>query len=405
MDLFRRMKAHLAAQNWLRVTDVGIVAAAFIVFNQYWTIHEHLVFVCLLLVAASRFLSIEPRLFVKSSSSFPMYFYLGFLAWILISSAWSPTLHMSFSYALLAGLAGIAALLLGAALNLRTIASGISLAVIGVALHIYVTGGFSLSAWGLYTNPSSLSFVLGLAAIFILFDRSASPRSWISGVVLIIVTCSWLFALDILTALFALFGASFVGIVLLHIRNSRPSTKRILGIAYLTLFISVVLVFWFFREPILRPLGEDPTLSSRTPLWEAYFEAVLWRPWVGSGWGSTVGWDFPLDKDLLIPVVEWFPAHNGFIDIALMLGFVGLFLFLGAWASLLWTSLRFATSKAFSWRFIMIPTLIAYLTLNDVMATSLPKFIGVFLTGLMVGRVAAMPSKSDVSRNQLIREA
>jgi len=399
--------------DWRAVTDVGIVASSFVLFNQYWSVHQHVVFIAVFLLVLSRFLASKTRFALTSWPASSVYFFLGFLAWILLSTLWSPTLHMSVSYALLAALAGVTALLLGAVLELRTVALGIMVAVLGLALHVFVTGSLSFvgrdSGWGLYTNPSSLTFVLGVGVVAIFFSLGRNRGSWAIGGALIVTMLTWLVGLSILTGIFALAGAVVVGLGVFHVRRSAPSAKRFLAVVYPSLFATAGLLFWFFREPILRPLGEDPTLSARVPLWEGYFEAVLWRPWVGSGWGSTVGWDFPLDPERLTPVVEWFPAHNGFIDIALMLGFVGLILFLGAWASLLWASLKVATSQGFSWRYLMIPVLIAYLSLNDLMATSLPKLIGIFLVGLMIGQVAAVSAKiesrgSPVARGSLSSE-
>ncbi|MFB3814975.1 MAG: O-antigen ligase family protein [Terriglobales bacterium] len=80
-------------------------------------------------------------------------------------------------------------------------------------------------------------------------------------------------------------------------------------------------------EVVLAALGKDPTLTGRTVLWTLAIEHVAEHPlfgwgynafWSGSG-GSAVRWS----AGWLVP-----HAHNGYLDLCLDLGIVGLCLFL-----------------------------------------------------------------------------
>jgi O-antigen ligase len=81
-------------------------------------------------------------------------------------------------------------------------------------------------------------------------------------------------------------------------------------------------------ENILLGLGRDPTLSGRTNLWELAIELIGKRPWLGYGYqgfwqeggGAAVIWKSEGYKPP--------HAHNGFINMTLDLGLIGLFLFL-----------------------------------------------------------------------------
>jgi hypothetical protein len=55
---------------------------------------------------------------------------------------------------------------------------------------------------------------------------------------------------------------------------------------------------------------------------------------------------------------------------------------------------KLAIDKTYSASYVFIPALITYLTLNDLMATSLPRLIGLSLVGLMVGMDFRAPEPS-----------
>ena len=376
------------------LSQIGTVALTFLVVTQYWPIREHVVFILLFIYAVTVWVgsirhasSDKPRLLA-------LVFFLAFLLWLIVSTSWSPFLHMSVAYGLLSFLVGVSAVFQGLVLRLQNFARGIAL---GVAFQL----AHSIFLWipqfenpdanfvGLYTNVSSLSLVIGIGLAVLPFTLKRSWSSWLMVGVIFTGFAVYLVQLHVLTPFFALSGALLVGVMVGSLRRQGREAKKVLSALYLFVFAGGASIFWFFRGPILRLIGEDASMAERVPLWGLYFEAVLWRPVLGSGWGSTVGWDFPLSPDRLSPVAEWFPAHNGYLDIALMLGFVGLGLFLAALALLLTISLRDASERAVSVQVMVVPVLLVYLILNDLMATSFPKLLGIYLVGTLVGLVAA----------------
>jgi exopolysaccharide production protein ExoQ len=93
-------------------------------------------------------------------------------------------------------------------------------------------------------------------------------------------------------------------------------------------------------------LGRDPTLTGRTDVWNDVL-ALNTNPVVGVGFGSFWLGDRMAD---LWRTYHWHPteAHNGYLDVYLELGFVGLLLLGGTIATTFYTCLRsFAKNVAF----------------------------------------------------------
>lgn len=93
---------------------------------------------------------------------------------------------------------------------------------------------------------------------------------------------------------------------------------------------------------LLSSIGKDATLTGRVDLWPAVLDKIWQRPWLGYGYsGFWGGWD--LESAYVWRVTGWTPpnSHNGFLDLWLDLGILGLFVyFLGFlasfWKSLVW---------------------------------------------------------------------
>jgi exopolysaccharide production protein ExoQ len=81
-------------------------------------------------------------------------------------------------------------------------------------------------------------------------------------------------------------------------------------------------------ETLLTLMGRDTTITGRTPLWEAVWVMILQRPWLGYGYNSFwLGWQSY--SSFVWEFVQWTPphAHNGFLDLWLDLGFLGVAVF------------------------------------------------------------------------------
>ncbi len=110
-------------------------------------------------------------------------------------------------------------------------------------------------------------------------------------------------------------------------------------------------------DPLLGALGKDPTLSSRTEIWSQSMQLVLERPLLGRSIASF--WQ----QEIVESTGMWFPnAHNGYLQLAIELGLVGLSLFLfqlltTVVRSLAWTQLR---DRAALWPYCVATFVLVY---------------------------------------------
>jgi O-antigen ligase len=97
--------------------------------------------------------------------------------------------------------------------------------------------------------------------------------------------------------------------------------------------IGILATLWLFNfggfDLILTALGKEPTLTGRTGIWQYSWDMIQLRPWQGYGlkafWHGLQGPSAYVELALTAPVPY---AHNGFLDILLAIGFLGLSTFL-----------------------------------------------------------------------------
>ena len=104
-----------------------------------------------------------------------------------------------------------------------------------------------------------------------------------------------------------------------------PSRILVIGIACIVLFGIMELVF-DVKGTLITMLGRKPDLTTRVPMWEDLLSMVK-NPIIGVGFESF--WSGEL-RDLLMKRWGVFQAHNGYLEMYLNMGFIGLF-FLLSW--------------------------------------------------------------------------
>jgi exopolysaccharide production protein ExoQ len=162
----------------------------------------------------------------------------------------------------------------------------------------------------------------GIVARFVESFREAGllgRRSIAAGVVLA-MTLWLLYIADSATSTVCFVVGSTL-IVLSMLRGGRPAIVHLMVGGMIAVGSAALLVpsaFVFFVES----LGRDPTLTGRTELWETLLDLNS-SPWLGAGFES-----FFLGERLEILWMKywWRPnqAHNGFLEVYLTLGVVGL---------------------------------------------------------------------------------
>lgn len=78
-------------------------------------------------------------------------------------------------------------------------------------------------------------------------------------------------------------------------------------------------------EAALAAIDIDPTLTGRREIWDAVWGVASERPWLGWGYGAF--WSSPDNALAAVPLIADTPhAHNGFLDVWLDVGLVGVLL-------------------------------------------------------------------------------
>jgi O-antigen ligase len=188
---------------------------------------------------------------------------------------------------------------------------------------------------GVYTHKNQFGLVMVLAATIFLL-RASSGKSW-----------NWLFWL-LLAGSFALIvlSQSTTSLGNLLIMLSLCALYRIFRWRYeymisaillgIVIGIAGILLFIYYGESDLLfvSVGKDSTLSGRTDIWLAVIEMIKRSFWFGYGlaafWHGLEGPSAYVELTVRVPVAY---AHNGFLDLWLGLGFVGVSTFLLSFAN------------------------------------------------------------------------
>jgi len=122
---------------------------------------------------------------------------------------------------------------------------------------------------------------------------------------------------------------SFVGFIYL-VRRLRFPELMLMLIATGVVIVLVTVIGIVFLEPITFSLGKDPTLDGRTVIYKLVWQAIMRHPWLGYGYTSF--WYPGSNESQFISLSLRWPAigysENGFLELLLSLGFVGLSLLL-----------------------------------------------------------------------------
>jgi O-antigen ligase len=100
--------------------------------------------------------------------------------------------------------------------------------------------------------------------------------------------------------------------------------------------VSTSAIFQGIAEVILGYFGKDLTLTGRTEIWPLVIDKIIERPFIGYGfrgfWHHIDG-----ESAYIVRALRWGvpDSHNGFLDLTLSLGLLGLSLFLVIY----WTTL------------------------------------------------------------------
>jgi len=190
-------------------------------------------------------------------------------------------------------------------------------------------------AWqGVYTHKNSLGGAMVTGAVAFLLLRGSLPRArrWIAscGLGLCLFLLLMCTSKTALTVLLVLFAATAVFRTL----RWRLDVAVMVLIAVVLVGGSIVTVVVANWEPLLTAMGKDPSLTGRVPMWEVLARTIGERPWLGHGYNAFwLGHTGPSAAPLREIGWEAASAHNGFLEVGLQLGLVGLALLLAGYVA------------------------------------------------------------------------
>jgi len=210
----------------------------------------------------------------------------------------------------------------------------IPLSVLFIKYYPVLGKGYGRWDWkpfytGVTMNKNTLGVIClfsGLGAAWRLIaayrDREAErrkPQLIVQGLILAMVL--WLFWMaDSMTSLACFLIAS----ALLMAMASRRLVRKTVLVHTLVagvIIVSVSVLFLGLDPGVLATMGRNPTLTDRTEVWSVIL-GIAANPWFGTGFESF--WLGPrLDK--IWSIYSWHPAeaHNGYIEVFLNLGWIG----------------------------------------------------------------------------------
>ena len=178
---------------------------------------------------------------------------------------------------------------------------------------------------GVFVNKNSLGKVSIFALFFFasLFSFSRNRNQlvlWACAIILGIIT---LVGSHSVTAL-VVFGTMILGVFLIRAGRSWGKAWPIFLMLTSVICGGVLILTIQNSEVLFDALGRDTSLTGRVPLWDVLIPMGLRQP-LGFGYGAFwLGWEGPSAE--VWSRLNWFlpNAHNGFLEIWLNLGWVGL---------------------------------------------------------------------------------
>jgi exopolysaccharide production protein ExoQ len=141
--------------------------------------------------------------------------------------------------------------------------------------------------------------------------------------------------LSVIIILLAQSGTSLISVMFIFTTAqalkliSFKSKQSVLAILLLLIIIALLLFFLMINfHTFLNVFDKDITLTGRTPLWSDLWGFIQQKPWLGYGFGTFFSGSHR-ETAIIWTIHDWVPphAHNGFIQIWLDIGVIGLAIF------------------------------------------------------------------------------
>lgn len=258
------------------------------------------------------------------------------LLWFSLSSLWAVgkanTAEESVSLCLIL----TTAVVIGSRLPLADLALGVTtggllvlavslvLAVISPSYGLMPPGYEGGSLRGIYIHRNSLGAVLSLAVSAALCVKAESGRTVAAKFSVYLILLLGVLSTQSSTALVSVVVMTVL-YVLLRFVQRLPRRARVVGVLASVGVVGLVVSYSFTSPLAFAALNRSDDLTGRTQIWSAVEGLISHRAWIGYGWsgiwplGSYLSTTVSATVGFLVP-----EAHNGYLDLLLQVGIVGL---------------------------------------------------------------------------------
>ncbi len=198
--------------------------------------------------------------------------------------------------------------------------------------------GYSGAMRGVFAakNTAGMAMLLALTCTLYLGSLPGANRLLATGSVLLA------FATLVMTksATSLLIALSVIGLgSRLWMRSPQMRLLWTASLLFVFVFVFFTLVFW--PDQIFPLIGRDASFTGRMPLWQESLKMIAKRPMLGYGYSGFWNAD-SRDVQYLWRVIGWNApnGHDGYIDILLQIGAVGLLLYMVMWVRLIASAVR-----------------------------------------------------------------
>ena len=321
-------------QVWIVLGQVGVIAAVTLGFGAIELTRPKLLVLIMFVMTAGALLLGPARNIERVIITIPTVLYLG---WWAVSYLWTynPWIYMRETQVVLP--LAVAMVVLASLLPFRdftrALVTACYVAIGWSVLALVLNPGEAMShpdgapGWrGAFEHKNGMAPFMLFAVLTILAfeDRRVLRRTGVGTAVLLVVMSQSTTSMIVGSLLVAL--TWFLGWVARAPRSARA--PLLLGGSVGGMLVATVAMLQLPR--LVQAAGKDPTLTSRTDIWSGVLEAISWRPLTGFGIGGAwVNHAAEPTRTILRGLgFIVYHSHNGFLEIMLQLGVIGLGLFL-----------------------------------------------------------------------------
>lgn len=181
---------------------------------------------------------------------------------------------------------------------------------------------------GIYFTKNGLG-INSLFGIILFTALLPNKKTATLGVIGLILSFILLIGSKSITSLvISVFALSIWSIMLTYLNRNKPVFISLLVFSLILFAFGIWLYSTNNTEILFRSLGKDLTFTGRTPIWDLVLFYVRQKPWLGYGYGAVwLGRNYGLGSYISYSMNYYVVnAHNGYLDLLLEIGIIGVIL-------------------------------------------------------------------------------